>query len=176
MAQPRTGVPYIVRLSLRFAATSVGTWLMSRTLPSFDRFLQVVSGGRLTLPKVMWKAGAPVVVLTTIGAKTGKERTVPVLGVQDGEKWVVVASNWGRDRHPAWYYNLTANPEVELTYRGETGQYVAREVTGEEREDYWTRVGEVNPGLETYQERAGERSIPVMVLRPAAEDPASPAE
>lgn len=174
MAQTRSDVPVTVRLSLRFAATSAGTWLMSRTLPSVDRFLRAVSGGRVTLPKVMWKAGAPVVVLTTIGAKTGKERTVPVLGLQDGEKWIVVASNWGRDTHPAWYHNLKANPEVELTYRGETGQYVAREVTGEERDEYWTRVGEVNPGLETYQDRADERTIPVVVLEPAAEDPAHP--
>lgn len=114
-------------------------------------------------------AGAPVVKLTTIGAKTGKERPAPVLGLRDGENWVVVASNWGRPEHPAWYYNLKANPEVKLTYKGQTGQYVAREVTGDERAEYWSQIAEVNPGLETYQQRAGDRQIPVVVLTPRAE-------
>lgn len=111
--------------------------------------------------------GGPVIRLTTIGAKTGKERPVPVFGLRDGDRWVVIASNWGREAHPAWYHNLKANPEVKVTARDQTGEYVAREATGDEREEYLNQIAELNPGLETYQKRSGERSIPVVVLSPS---------
>lgn len=110
--------------------------------------------------------GAPIVELTTIGAKTGRERDVPVLGMRDGERWIVVASNWGREEHPAWYHNLKANPDVKLTYKGRTGRYVAREPTGDERDEYWRRVADLNPSLETYRQRSGDRRIPVILLTP----------
>lgn len=166
MPHPRTKLPWWMRLSLRVSATSAGTWLLSRTLPQFDRFLKRVSGGRLTLPRVMSAVGAPIVKLTTTGAKTGTERNVPVLGLKDGERWIVVASNWGREEHPAWYHNLKANPEVKLTFKNQTGQYVAQELTGEEREAYWNRIKDVNPSLDTYQQRAGDRQIPIVALTP----------
>ena len=118
------------RFVQRIAATRPGSWLFSHTLHHVDRFLMGVSGGRLTVPGLL--AGLPVVWLTTTGAKTGKERTLPVLGLRDGDRWVVVASNWGNETHPAWYYNLRANPEVELTYREQRGAYVAREADPEE--------------------------------------------
>lgn len=167
MAQIQDGAPWWLRLSLWFAATAAGTWLLSRMLPRVDRLLQGLSGGSLTLQRLLSRMGTPIVELTTIGAKTGKERQVPVLGVRDGEKWVLVASNWGRSTHPAWYHNLRANSEVRVTYRGHTEEYVAREATGEERATYWEHLQRVNPGLETYEERAGDREIPVVVLSPA---------
>lgn len=110
-----------------------------------------------------------MVQLTTIGAKTGTERTTPVLGLRDGEKWVVVASNWGREEHPAWYHNLRANPKVKLTYGEQTNGYVARVVTGEKREAYWCQARAVNPGLETYRQRSGDRPVPIVVLVPREE-------
>ena len=163
---PRTASPWWLRLSLRFAATGVGTWSLSRTLPRIDGVLKTVSAGRLSIPRVMSAVGAPIVELTTVGAKTGKERSVPVLGFRDGEQWVVVASNWGRARHPAWYHNLTANPGVKLTFQGETDSYVAREATSDERAAYWRRLESLNPSLETYRERSGDRDLPVVVLAP----------
>jgi len=93
--------------------------------PRVDRVLSSVSGGRLSIARLLSALGAPVVELTTVGTKTGKRRSVPVLGFRDGRKWVVVASNWGRDRQPAWYHNLRARPDVELSFGGETEQYVA---------------------------------------------------
>ena len=162
----RTTSPWWLRLSLWFAATRLGTWVLSRTLPRVDRVLSSVSGGRLSIARLLSALGAPVVELTTVGTKTGKRRSVPVLGFRDGRKWVVVASNWGRDRQPAWYHNLRARPDVELSFGGETEQYVASEVTGAKRAAYWSRLEALNPGLEAYQERSGDRDIPVVVLTP----------
>lgn len=170
MAQIQDGAPWWLRLSLRFAATSVGTWVLSRSLPRIDRLIRVLSSGRLSLQRVLARLGTPIVELTTIGAKTGKLRQVPVLGVRDGATWVLVASNWGRPTHPAWYHNLRANPEVQVAYRGHTGVYEAREVTGEERADYWETLQRVNPGLEAYDRQAVNRDIPVVVLSPVEDD------
>ena len=158
--------PLWLRLSLRFAATRVGTWSLSRTLPRIDQVLATVSGGRLSIPRVMSGLGAPIVELTTTGARTGRERSVPVLGFRDENQWVVVASNWGRARHPAWYHNLKANPGVKLTFQGETDRYVSREATPDERAAYWRRLEALNPSLETYRERSGDRDLPVVVLTP----------
>lgn len=158
-----------LRLSQRIAATRAARWLLPRVLPRIDRALIRVSAGRLSLPTVLAKLGIPVVELTTIGAKTGRERRVPVLGIREGERWIVVASNWGRERHPAWYHNLKANPEVEVTYEGRTDEYVAREATGERRAECWERALELNPALETYRQSSGDRRIPVVELVPPGE-------
>jgi deazaflavin-dependent oxidoreductase (nitroreductase family) len=108
-----------------------------------------------------------VVRLTTTGAKTGIERTVPLVGLRDGEEWVLIASNWGRDEHPAWYHNLRANPEVRLGHEGQTGRYVARVTTGGERDAYLELASEAYVGYDLYRRRSGDRSIPVVVLTPA---------
>lgn len=153
------------RLLQRVAATRPGTWLFARTAHHVDRVLMRLSQGRLSTSNVL--AGLPTVRLTTTGAKTGKNRTVPVMGIPDGDEWILVASGWGSESHPAWYHNLRATPEVRLDYRGETRRYVAREATGEEREHYWERATDLYVGFEPYQERAGDREIPIIVLRPA---------
>lgn len=166
MAQIQEGAPWWLTLSLRAAASSPGTWILSRSLPRVDRVIQRLSDGSFTLQQVLARMGTPVVELTTIGAKTGKLRQVPVLGLRDGEKWVLVASNWGRPTHPGWYHNLHVNPTVQVVYRGHVGVYEAREVTGDERARYWPKITAINPGLETYSDRAGDREIPVIVLTP----------
>lgn len=166
MDQPQSPGSWWLRLSLRFAATPTGAWVLSRVLPRIETIVEVLSGGQLTFPDVMRWFGAPIVELTTTGAKSGKDRTVPVLGVPDDGDWIVVASNWGRDRHPAWYHNLKANPEVAVAYRNQHATYEVREVTDDEREQYWEKVTTVNPGLPTYQSRASPREIPIIVLTP----------
>lgn len=126
-----------------------------------------LTGGRVSTASVL--AGLPTVRLTTTGAKSGKERTVPVMGLQDSERWILIASNWGTDSHPAWYHNLRANPEVELTYNERTDRYSTREATGNERTRYWNRAKELYVGFEPYQQRASGRPIPVVVLEPVDE-------
>jgi deazaflavin-dependent oxidoreductase (nitroreductase family) len=142
----------------------VGAWLFSRTLHHIDPLLLRLSDGRVSIPQVL--AGLPTIELTTIGAKSGKERTVPVLGLPDDEKWVVFATNWGGKRHPAWYHNLRGTPEVEVSYKGETKTYTARDADPEERSTYWERAKEMYVGFEAYQRRT-DREIPIVVLSPA---------
>lgn len=155
------------RVCQRLAASRPGAWLFKRTLHHLDRPLLWLSGGRFSIPEVL--AGLTVIRLTTIGARTGRERTVPVVGLREGERWFVVASNWGDERHPAWYHNLRANPRVRVTYRDDTREYVAEVADEEARERYWARATEAYVGFEPYQARAGDREIPIVVLTPADE-------
>lgn len=146
------------------AGTRPGVWALARTLHHVDEALLSLSGGRVVLAEAV--AGIPVVELTTTGARTGTRRTVPVLGLRDGDGWVLVASNWGRQRHPAWYHNLRANPEVTVDDGTTERRYVARVATGEERGRHWGRATGVYPGFEAYRRRSGDRTIPVVVLEP----------
>lgn len=155
------------RLIQRFTSTRLGSWFFSKWLHHADRFLLRITGGRVALPQVL--AGIPVIWLTAVGAKSGKERTVPLLGIPEGDGWFVVASNWGGESHPAWYHNVSANPEVTVTHDGESGEYVAREATGDEREAYWERATDIYVGFEAYEDRSGDREIPIVVLEPAEE-------
>ncbi len=105
-------------------------------------------------------------VLTTTGAKTGRQRIHVVLGIPDGERVIVLASNYGRQHHPAWYHNLIANPRASIVIGGTPREVVASELTGAERESYYQRGVDVYPGFTLYRERAN-REIPVIALDPA---------
>jgi deazaflavin-dependent oxidoreductase (nitroreductase family) len=109
--------------------------------------------------------GRPVVVLTSIGARTGKLRKTPLMRVEHDGSYAVVASLGGAPTHPVWYYNLLAHPLVELQDGPIKKEYVAREVSGEERDAWWTRAVETWPDYDAYQERTS-RVIPVFVLTP----------
>lgn len=148
----------------QFAALPPVSWVYSYTLHHIDGVLMWLSGGRLTVPGVL--AGLPVVKLTTRGAKSGQPRTVPVIAIPDGDKFVLIASHWGRKRHPAWYYNLRANPEATISVAGRAGTYVVRETAGDEREAYWQKAVSVYAGYAAYKIRAANRQIPVLVLTP----------
>ena len=84
------------------------------------------SRGRATFTS--WMTGLPIVMLTTTGAKSGRRRTLPVLGVPNDGNLVVIASNYGQDRNPAWYHNLRAHPRASITFQGERREVVAREL------------------------------------------------
>ncbi|MEF8790953.1 MAG: nitroreductase family deazaflavin-dependent oxidoreductase [Haloarculaceae archaeon] len=152
------------RLLQRIPSTAAGAWLFSRTLHHVDPVLLRLSNGRISIPEIL--AGLPTIRLTTVGAKTGKERTVPVLGLPDDGTWVVFATNWGGDRHPAWYHNLQANPEVEVTYGDRTETFVARDADEQERHAYWDRAKRLYVGFEAYRRRT-DRRIPIVVLEPS---------
>ena len=108
---------------------------------------------------------SPVLLLITTGRKTGKERTSPLLYLEDGENLVVVGSVGGAPKHPAWYWNLKANPEARVQIQDRTLRVRAEEAEGEEKRRLWRRVVEMYPPYEDYQRRT-EREIPVFVLRP----------
>jgi F420H(2)-dependent quinone reductase len=110
--------------------------------------------------------GKPVIILTSLGAKSGKIRKTPLMRVEHDGQYAVVASLGGAPQHPVWYYNLTANPNVELQDGPVRRDYVAREVTGEERSAWWERAVEAWPDYAEYQKKT-TRTIPVFVLTPA---------
>jgi deazaflavin-dependent oxidoreductase (nitroreductase family) len=107
-----------------------------------------------------------VLFLHHFGAKTGVERISPLLYIEDGENLAVIASKGGHARHPAWFHNLNAYPDVRVEMRGAVRPVRARVATGEERKRIWTKAASVWPDYERYQQRAPHREIPVVVLEP----------
>ncbi len=141
------------------------SWLYARTLHHIDRLVYRLTRGRATFTS--WLTGLPVLMLTTTGAKSGRPRTLPVLGIPVEGRLVVIASNYGQHSNPAWYYNLRAHPRASVIFEGTRREVVARELTGEERERWYARGVEIYPGWTQYRKRAGHRQIPVIELRPA---------
>ena len=112
-------------------------------------------------------AGMPVLLLTTRGSRTGKERTTPLGFLEDGDRLVLVASYGGDPRHPGWYHNLRAEPEVKVTRGRLTQTRVARTAGPEEKAELWPRIVAAYPGYDKYQEKT-TRDIPVVILTPAS--------
>ncbi|MEU1804033.1 nitroreductase family deazaflavin-dependent oxidoreductase [Streptomyces sp. NPDC019937] len=109
--------------------------------------------------------GSPVVLMTLRGAKSGKIRYTPVMRVEHDGSYAVVASKGGAPEHPVWYHNLKAHPEVPLQDGTVTKTYVAREVSGAERAQWWERAVAAYPSYAEYQDKT-DRRIPVFVLDP----------
>lgn len=138
------------------AADTFMKW-MSRA----NTMLYRISGGRLG--GSMGKA--PVALLTTIGRKTGEPRVSPLLFLRDGDRVVFVASRGGSDKHPMWFLNLTANPQVGVQIKGENLNLTARRATDEERAAYWPRLTEMYPAFADYRSWT-TREIPIVVCEP----------
>jgi deazaflavin-dependent oxidoreductase (nitroreductase family) len=109
--------------------------------------------------------GKPVILLTSIGAKTGKLRKTPLMRVEHDGQYAIVASLGGAPKHPVWYHNVKKNPRVELQDGAVTGDYEAREVFGDEKAIWWERAVQAWPDYAKYQTKT-ERQIPVFVLTP----------
>lgn len=109
--------------------------------------------------------GRPVVVLTSVGAKTGKLRKVALMRVEHEGVYAVVASLGGAPRNPVWYQNLKTTPHVELQDRATKRDYLAREVIGDEKAVWWERAVAAWPDYANYQAKT-DRQIPVFVLEP----------
>ncbi|BBZ60157.1 nitroreductase family deazaflavin-dependent oxidoreductase [Mycolicibacterium monacense] len=109
--------------------------------------------------------GKPIILLTTVGAKSGKLRKTPLMRVEYQGEYAVVASLGGAPKHPVWYHNIKKNPRVELQDQTVTKEYDAREVFGEEKAEWWDRAVEVWPDYADYQKKT-DREIPVFVLTP----------
>jgi deazaflavin-dependent oxidoreductase (nitroreductase family) len=127
-----------------------------------DRLVYRLSGGTTTASS--WLAGVEIAMLTTTGARSGQARTLPVLGLPDGSDMIVIASNFGRPRHPAWYHNLRANPRATIVVAGVSRAVVARELSGAERERGYRLGEEIFPGFTLYRRWASARQIPVLRL------------
>lgn len=109
--------------------------------------------------------GMPVVVLTTTGAKTGKIRKVPLMRVEHEGSYAAVASQGGAPKHPVWYYNLKAHPDLEVRDATQVFQMTAREISGEEYQQWWERSVAAFPDYADYQLKT-DRTIPLFVLEP----------
>jgi deazaflavin-dependent oxidoreductase (nitroreductase family) len=111
--------------------------------------------------------GRPVIVLTTKGNRSGKIRKSPLMRVEHEGRYAAVASLGGAPKHPVWYYNVRGEPRVELQDGPARGDYVAREVTGDEKAVWWERAVAAYPDYADYQ-RKTDREIPVFVLEPVS--------
>jgi deazaflavin-dependent oxidoreductase (nitroreductase family) len=151
----------LVRVSASWPPVS---WFYARTLHHIDRAVFRLTRGRATFAS--WVAGLPIVMLTTTGAKSGRRTTLPLVALPEGERLVVIASNYGQRRNPSWYHNLRAHPAATVVFQGVERQVTARELDGEERERHYARGIEIYPGWKQYRTRASHRRIPVIELTP----------
>jgi deazaflavin-dependent oxidoreductase (nitroreductase family) len=124
------------------------------------------SGG--TKGTTLRESGLPVVIITNLGARSGKVRKTPLMRVEHDGRYAAVASQGGAPKHPVWYYNFLAHPLVELQDGPDRRDYTARELSGEERAQWWERAVTAFPNYADYQ-RKTDRQIPVFVLEPTGE-------
>ena len=146
----------------RVAASPLGAWMFLHVFNPIDRRLLPRTGGRLSVA-----VGAPVGLLQSRGARTHHLRTIPLLYTLDGDTVVLVASNGGSHRDPAWIHNLRRDPAARFLCR-ERGwrDYRARQLTGAERDRAWKLATDLYAGYDDYQRRTAGREIPVVVLEP----------
>jgi deazaflavin-dependent oxidoreductase (nitroreductase family) len=143
-----------------FTVTPVGQWLAKTVAAKVDPLIYKASGGRfastgpLTIPQL---------TLTTIGRKSGKERTVQLGYTEDGDDVLVVASNFGGTNHPAWSYNLDANPTANILLGSDSKEVVATRLTDSEKAILWPKIADTIPQMKTYVKRT-ERNIKVYRL------------
>ena len=159
------------RFVRRFASSGPGSWVFARVAHRLDKPIYRATDGRHTAAS--WLAGLPILMLTTTGAKSGKRRTVPVVGLPTDEGMAVIASNYGQRHHPAWFYNLCSDPSAEVGMDERVWKVNAVEAEGERRERIWQQALKVYPGYSAYEKRAAHRPIHVFVLEPVADRDAS---
>ena len=109
--------------------------------------------------------GMSVLLLNSIGRKTGNKRTTPLLYIRDGNNYVVIASAGGSEKNQAWFYNLQSNPQTTIQVRGNTLKVVAEQATPEEKSRLWAQLSEITPTYDNYQ-KGTSRDIPIIILHP----------
>ena len=142
------------------AVSDAGRWWLINVAPKLDRVIFRLSGGRFT------SIPAHILFLTHVGAKSGLKRENPLTYFSDGDDLIVMASNYGRERHPAWFYNVKANPDVEVRAAGRRGRYRAEVTTGKDRERLWALAKQLTKAYANYEVRAANRTIQVVRLTP----------
>ena len=147
----------------RIASSKAGAWFFVNVTSKIDPWLLKRTDGRFSSI-----VGSPVLLLQHVGAKSGADRETPLVYATDGDHIILVASAGGAPSHPAWYHNLVANPACHVIAKDRTGDYVAEELTGDDYDAMWTKALDVYGGYAVYQDRAGERRIPLLRLRPVS--------
>lgn len=145
-----------------FGTSDAGRWYGIHIATRVDPPLLRMTRGRFATTSLL-----PLVLLRVRGRRSGELRTVPLVYFSDGEDVILVASSFGRARNPAWYVNVVASPDVELTAAGTTAPYRARVVEGPERDRLYELACRNYAGYGDYEALAGARKIPVLALSPA---------
>jgi len=151
------------KLTHRFLALKPVSVVLSKILHRADSFMLRLTKGRHTFAELV---GLPIIQLTMTGAKTGKQRTLPLVSLPIDEKFVLIATNFGQKHNPGWYYNLVTHPECEVNFQGRSGKYIAHPVDGETREKFWQLALTYYSGYKNYEKRAAPRQIPILLLEP----------
>jgi deazaflavin-dependent oxidoreductase (nitroreductase family) len=154
----------IQRFVQQIAASGPGAWVFQRTLYPVDRVLFRLTNGRVTVPGLL--AGLPVLMLTTTGARSGKDRTMPLVGIPIDDDIAVIGSNFGQESTPGWVYNLRATPTATVAHRSTTVNVTARSADDAETERAFEIGAAFYGGFPKYRERAAHRDIEVFVLEP----------
>ena len=154
----------IQRWIIALASTRLLSAVSRRILPSLDRLALRITGGRSTVTSV--SSGLPVLWLTTRGAKTGAERTVPLIGFPLDGDLAILGTHFGHGTTPGWVHNLEFNPDAKVAFRGAEVLVRARPADPREESATWDRAATAYPGYEEYAGRASHRSIRVFVLEP----------
>lgn len=154
----------LIRRIMRKSGSWPGMWrIYARALHPLDGLVYRATKGRATFTS--WVTGLPIVQLTTTGAKSGVRRTLPLVAIPNGDGLVIIASNYGQERHPAWFHNLRAHPDTTIQVGPRKLAVHAHVASDEEREHLWPKAVATYAGFDDYQERAG-RTIPLVVLSP----------
>jgi deazaflavin-dependent oxidoreductase (nitroreductase family) len=149
------------RLLVLVVSSKPGAALLRKVMHRIDRPLL-----RLTRGRVSFVSAYPVLLLTTTGARSGKQRTVPLLYVRCGSGFAIIGTRFGSTHHPGWYYNLRARPQATVEIDGTQHACVARAADEGEREEIWERAVRMYSGYERYAART-HRTIPMLILEPA---------
>ena len=150
---------WILGLALRFATTRFGGWFFTTLTPPIDKLILQASNGR-------WSIGlklVPIMLLTTHGRVSGLKRMTPLLYQRFDDKFAVIASGGGSEKHPNWYLNLRADPTCHVLVDGQSHTTIAVEVHGEDYARLWQQFIRFNPGFALYQVRIS-RHIPILCL------------
>jgi F420H(2)-dependent quinone reductase len=139
----------------------IGKWIFKQFM-RLQIFMYRRSGGKM----LGHLRGMPVLLLTTIGRKSGKRRVAPVMYIRDGNNYVVTASNSGDDKHPGWFLNLRANPQITIEVDGMTKRVTAHQASSQEKGRLWPQLVEKAPFFDGYRKKT-RREIPMVILEPS---------
>lgn len=157
----------VMAFAERLAATRQGAWLVIHVMNPIDRFIMKRTRGRRRRPN----SGPPKLLLHHVGAKSGQPRQTPLQCIPGDNHWIIAASKGGDPKHPAWYFNVKANPAVAIDLDGDRIYVQARQLEGDEYAEAWGRARAQFAGFDVYQSRAGQRKIPLFRLDPRARGP-----
>jgi deazaflavin-dependent oxidoreductase (nitroreductase family) len=150
------------RVVQRIGSTAVGSRIFAAVLPRLDPVVYRLSGRRMTLPSLL--AGLPVLMVTTTGARSGLERTAPLVGIPLDSDIALIGTNFGQASTPAWVYNLDAQPAGSIGYGERSVRFVARRLSGDEAETALAAGAEFYAGYAAYRERIRGREVAVFLL------------